>query len=285
MAVAGHIDLNTLDNLSRTCRAAHHALLQYRKMLLISTQRCVNENREVNTDDVIRYRARISTSYSVNYPQRTLDQDMDAKHQHWVKAGQCARDLVADCRRCGRVVCRVSGCPLPLAWAFAERTAQNCAIKAPTLIVLRNRHRRLCKACSRAPLGLMVRPSLPPETTLDAEAMQRHICKCDSSEGIWLCQPCGRNLRSEDDGYKWPVHPRILCEACHQFMIPVDDVHPPESSPPGPLVTLKPGVVAFTAANGPLNHLSLTFLPPLHLHIHILMPEPPFLPPPLTNPT
>lgn len=111
MAVAGHIDLNTLDNLSRTCRAVHHALVQFRTMLLVSTQRCINENREVNTDDVIRYRARISTSYSVNHPQRTLDQDMDTRYQNWVKAGQCARDLVSDCRRCGRVVCRVGGCP------------------------------------------------------------------------------------------------------------------------------------------------------------------------------
>ncbi|RKU49699.1 hypothetical protein DL546_009838 [Coniochaeta pulveracea] len=209
MAVASHLDLNTLDNLSRTCRGVHHALLQFRRMLLISTLRCVNEDLEVNTDDVIRYRARISTTYSVNYPQRPVDQGMDKRHQHWVKAGQCARDLVSDCRRCGRVVCR------------------NCAIKPPTPVVLRNRHRRLCKACGRAPLGLLAKPSLPPETTLNSEAMQRHICKCDSAEGIWLCQPCGRNLRSDDDGYKWPVTPCVLCEiCCHKSMFLVQGFHP-----------------------------------------------------------
>jgi hypothetical protein len=101
MAVAAHIDLNTLDNLARTCRAVRQDLLQYRKMLLVSTQHCCNEDLPVDKDEILRYRARAANWFYM--------QDLsNTSSGYRGKAGQCARDLVSECRRCGTVVCRVS---------------------------------------------------------------------------------------------------------------------------------------------------------------------------------
>ncbi|KAB5554545.1 hypothetical protein GE09DRAFT_131951 [Coniochaeta sp. 2T2.1] len=174
MAIAACIDLNTLDNLSRTCRAIHQGLLQYRKMLLVSTLHCCNEDLPVDEENTLRYRARAGNWFYMQDISRT---------NYTGKSGECARDLVSECRRCGTVVCR------------------NCAIKPPAPIVLRDRHRRLCASCTKAPLGRLVSPQLPPDTPVDAEQMQQAICKCDS-EGVWLCQPCGRTIRSDDYDYK-----------------------------------------------------------------------------------
>lgn len=99
MSVAASLDLNTLDNLSRTCRQIREGLLQYRKMLLVSTLRCTNEDLPVDPDETLRYRARAGNWYYMQDAGRS---------SYNAKAGQCARDLVAGCRRCGMVVCRVS---------------------------------------------------------------------------------------------------------------------------------------------------------------------------------
>jgi hypothetical protein len=99
MAVAACIDLNTLDNLSRTCRAIRQGLLQYRKMLLVSTLHCCNEDVPVDREDTLRYRARAGNWFYMQDISRT---------NYTGKSGECARDLVSECRRCGTVVCRVS---------------------------------------------------------------------------------------------------------------------------------------------------------------------------------
>ncbi|KAK4219604.1 hypothetical protein QBC37DRAFT_409328 [Rhypophila decipiens] len=175
MSVAAHIDLNTLDNLSRTCRQIREGLLQYRKMLLISTLHCSNEHLPVDPEETLRYRARAMNWFYMEDAGRT---------SYAGKSGKCARDLVAGCRRCGTVVCR------------------NCAIKPPAPIVLRDRHRRLCMTCAKAPLGSLVKPPLDPSVPLSSDIMQRSICTCDSFTGVWLCQPCGRTIRSDDYDYK-----------------------------------------------------------------------------------
>lgn len=99
MSVAAHIDLNTLDNLSRTCRQIREGLLQYRTMLLISTLHCSNEHLPVDPEETLRYRARAMNWFYMEDVGRT---------SYSGKSGHCARDLVAGCRRCGAVVCRVS---------------------------------------------------------------------------------------------------------------------------------------------------------------------------------
>lgn len=67
--------------------------------------------------------------------------------------------------------------------------------------MLRDRHRRLCIPCSKAPLGTLVQPPLHPDTPVDADEMRRAMCACES-EGVWLCQPCGRSIRGADHDYK-----------------------------------------------------------------------------------
>ena len=105
MSIASSIDLNTLDNLSRTCRQIREGLLQYRKMLLVSTLRCTNESLTVDPEDTLRYRARAGNWHYM--------QDM-ARASYNGKSGRCARDLVGGCRRCGTAVCRVTFPPTNL---------------------------------------------------------------------------------------------------------------------------------------------------------------------------
>ncbi|KAK4127324.1 hypothetical protein N657DRAFT_677958 [Parathielavia appendiculata] len=174
MSVASSIDLNTLDNLSRTCRQIRENLLQYRKMLLVSTLHCTNEHLPVDPEETLRFRARAANWYYM--------QDAGRSGYHG-KSGQCARDLVAECRRCGTVVCR------------------NCTTKPPAPIALPGRHRRLCAACVTAPLGSLVKPPLGPEVRLDSDEMARAVCTCELI-GVWLCQPCGRSIRGDDLEYK-----------------------------------------------------------------------------------
>ncbi len=98
MVVASCIDLNTLDNLSRTCRQVRAGLLQYRKMLLASTLNCCNEALPVDGEETLRYRARAGNWYYMEDTSRT---------SYSGKSGECARDMVSECRRCGVAVCRV----------------------------------------------------------------------------------------------------------------------------------------------------------------------------------
>lgn len=100
MAVASSLDLISLDNLSRTCRQIHVSLLQYRNPLKTHTLHCVNEDVKLDPDDTLRYRARAGNWYYMEEVGR-------ANGNYNGKSGQCARDMVAECRRCTRVVCRV----------------------------------------------------------------------------------------------------------------------------------------------------------------------------------
>ncbi|KAK7942985.1 uncharacterized protein PG986_012098 [Apiospora aurea] len=174
MAVASLLDLNALDNLSRTCRGVRQGLLQYRSSLVTHTLHCVNEDVVVDPEDTFRYRARAGNWFYM--------QEMGGDRYNG-KSGSCARDMVAECRRCAKVVCR------------------NCAIKPPAPIVLRDRHRRLCIPCTKAPLGTLAKPPLLPETPLDADLMKNAICTCQT-EGVWLCHPCGRSIRGTDHDYQ-----------------------------------------------------------------------------------
>ncbi|KAI2624979.1 hypothetical protein GGR54DRAFT_594365 [Hypoxylon sp. NC1633] len=174
MAIASSIDLNTLHNLSRTCRQVRRALLQYRSTVLPHTLHCVNEDEPIDPERTFRYRARAGNWYYME----------DGRTGNYNgKSGSCARDMVAECRRCGTAVCR------------------NCAIKPPAPAVLPDRHRRLCLPCSKAPLGSLAKPPLRADTPIDADEMQRAMCAC-ASEGVWLCQPCGRSMRGADHDYK-----------------------------------------------------------------------------------
>lgn len=198
MAVAAQLDLNDLDSLSRTCRGVHDSLLQYRSILLKSTVHCVNEELPVDPDSTLRYRARAGNWYYM--------EDTSRSSYYNGKAGSCARDMVSQCRKCSTVVCRVSSISrLPSSSMSLQLTKipgrQNCAIKPPAPAVMRDRHRRLCLSCQKAPVGRLVKPQLSPDIPVASDLVQRAICTCETA-GVWLCQPCGRGIRGADSEYR-----------------------------------------------------------------------------------
>ena len=83
--LAGQLDLNSLHDLSRSCRQFRANLLEYRDQLVRHTLHCVNENG----DGVVRS--------AVKSPFQLMSG----------KVGRCARDMVGECQRCAAVVCRV----------------------------------------------------------------------------------------------------------------------------------------------------------------------------------
>jgi hypothetical protein len=138
------------------------------------------------------------------------------------KISSCARDLVGPCRKCGTIVCR------------------NCAAKPLSNIRLTERLRRLCKACLDAPIEAHFHGLSPPEESIDvapassassvrsersfsgssasdgvsrlenfeisthaftSSAFLRGPCTCES-RGVFLCAPCGGNLRAADTTYQ-----------------------------------------------------------------------------------
>lgn len=102
ISIASHLDLNSLDALSSTCRQIRANLVQYRNQLLNSTLHCENEEMEIDPEHTFRYRARAADYYFVDMGRDTSNRNG--------KVGDCARDMVGGCRRCGRVVCRVRNC-------------------------------------------------------------------------------------------------------------------------------------------------------------------------------
>ncbi|CAG8978626.1 hypothetical protein HYALB_00013226 [Hymenoscyphus albidus] len=191
ISIASHIDLNTLDALAQSCRQVRASLIQYRKQLLSSTLHCENEDVEPDPENTLRSRARAATWYFVKTGREGGNG----------KIGDCARDLVGGCRRCNRVVCR------------------NCTIKPPSSGLLKHRHRRLCAACSKAPLSSLASssstngPNRASESTspINTNMLKLALCNC-ATEGVWLCQPCGRSLRSADSEYEgvWRWRTRYL---------------------------------------------------------------------------
>lgn len=117
-AIARSVDLNTLHALSRTCRQFHANLSPYRQQLVKQTLRCENEYIET-LSDMLDSGACIPDS--VKSVMRLLSQNARSSGRLTSgKISKCARDMVAECRRCSKVVCRVSllhqalCCPIPI---------------------------------------------------------------------------------------------------------------------------------------------------------------------------
>ncbi|OCK79115.1 hypothetical protein K432DRAFT_383360 [Lepidopterella palustris CBS 459.81] len=191
--LASLLDLNSLHDLSRTCRQFRANLLQYRNQLVNQSLRCVYE--DIKPGDKLADRIRESQQ-----AWRSSGSSSTGGRLTSGKVGKCARDMVGECQRCGTVVCR------------------NCIIKPPALSALNGRHRRLCRTCTKAPLSQLNSPSRPrssssnapsprsslilPETSppaFTAPAFQRAPCSCETT--IWLCQACGHSLRTADKTY------------------------------------------------------------------------------------
>ncbi|KAI1273740.1 hypothetical protein F5Y07DRAFT_375474 [Xylaria sp. FL0933] len=165
IAIVSWLDLNTLDNLSRTCRQIRENLLQYRVPLVTHTMHCYKERPPLEPED-----------NEMNWYYMSINESYRRK-------GSCARDMVSECRRCSRPVCR------------------NCIIRPPGPSTFRDRHRRLCIPCTKAPLTALANPPLLAGTSIDAGEMQRAMCTCHS-DGVWLCHPCGRNIIGADQDYR-----------------------------------------------------------------------------------
>lgn len=94
--ITTHLDLITLTSLALTCRQIRSNLLPFRSQLISRTLRCTNDAVALSKEHTLRYRARATNWYF-------LEEDGGKEG----KVGECARDLVGGCRRCGGVVCRV----------------------------------------------------------------------------------------------------------------------------------------------------------------------------------
>lgn len=95
------LDLNSLHDLALTCRQFRANLLQYRKQLIAQSLRCSNEDKPIQGLASDRFReshAVWDTASAGSYGGRLTSG----------KIGDCARDMVDECRKCGTVVCRVS---------------------------------------------------------------------------------------------------------------------------------------------------------------------------------
>ncbi|KAL4881358.1 hypothetical protein BJY04DRAFT_188729 [Aspergillus karnatakaensis] len=185
--IARSIDLSTLQALSETCRQFYANLLPYRSQLAKQTLRCENEYIET-LSDMLHSGAAIPDS--VKSVIRLLSRGALTSGQLTSgKISKCARDMVAECRGCSKVVCR------------------NCTAKPPNSATLKNRIRRLCITCRKAPLShlassslLAPLPSTTSETTNKAAVALRDTCTCQ--DVLWLCNQCGQKLRRNDTTYR-----------------------------------------------------------------------------------
>ncbi|KAL4788203.1 hypothetical protein BJX76DRAFT_316622 [Aspergillus varians] len=188
MEIGRSVDLNTLYALSRTCRQFYVNLAPYRQQLVKHTLRCENEYIETLSDML---KSGTAIPDSVKTVIRLLSRSALSSGQLTSgKISKCARDMVGECRGCSKVVCR------------------NCTAKPPNSATLKNRIRRLCTTCRKAPLNKLVSPSLhaplPPTKSDSANntsaVLLRDTCTCQ--DVLWLCNQCGQKLRRNDTTYR-----------------------------------------------------------------------------------
>ncbi|KAI2640025.1 hypothetical protein GGS21DRAFT_504667 [Xylaria nigripes] len=163
-SIVSWLDLNSLDNLSRSCRQIRASLLEHRGALVKWTLRCFQDESPLG-------------------PQENDMAHVRSISEDHRRQGTCARDMVGGCRRCGKPVCR------------------NCIYRPQGSPTFNERHRRLCKVCTKAPLAALTNPPLLPNTPLDANEMQRAICTCQK-DTLWLCATCGYSILDADQIYK-----------------------------------------------------------------------------------
>ncbi|KAI9831681.1 MAG: hypothetical protein M1819_004747 [Sarea resinae] len=194
------LDLVDLHALAQTCRQFRVNLLQFQRQLVTQTLRCENEG--LDGPQIPRQRPRADEN-----PWARLGERGDRRAIQRLSSGEvgrCARDLVAACRKCDRVVCRVGLSAIFGGSRLIQYTAQNCISKPPVSVKLAGRHRRLCLTCLNVPLSYHTTPgnllSAARRHTFTLEAFSRKPCTCPDS--VWLCQPCGQALASIDTTYR-----------------------------------------------------------------------------------
>ncbi|KAK4899465.1 hypothetical protein LTR27_003198 [Elasticomyces elasticus] len=175
--LASNLDLNSLHELSRTCRQFRAHLLQYRTQLIEHSLKCANEdsNPAARLGTALHASHRVWTAYGT--------EGVKVGRITTGKVGACARDLVGPCRRCGKIICR------------------NCTLKPPPTTAFKGRHRRLCRADMKSSLDMLtVVSSHAAGTSESLVRFSRSPCTCD--DGLWICQQeCGQSLRPNDTAY------------------------------------------------------------------------------------
>ncbi|KAI9787057.1 MAG: hypothetical protein M1816_007728 [Peltula sp. TS41687] len=174
--IAHSLDLNTLHALSLACRQVRANMLPCRRELVRWTLRC-------ELDGAVTLAEVLDLDALLRRDGGTYRKDDGIPLR---RRGTCARDLVGECRRCGRVICR------------------NCIVKPPPSRALASRHRRLCPTCNVVPLACHTLPSSAPVESLEepqftSAAFLRGPCNCP--ESVWLCQSCGQSLGTADTTY------------------------------------------------------------------------------------
>lgn len=141
------------------------------------------------------------------------------------KISSCARDLVAPCRRCGTIVCRNCIAKSPSNARMKDRYRRLCktCLDAPLdshLQPLLSVHDTLdgvsasSASSIRSERSFSGSSSCSPTQIFDeheathgqghsftSSAFSRTPCTCESG-GVFLCAPCGQNLRAADTTYK-----------------------------------------------------------------------------------
>jgi hypothetical protein len=104
--LARYLDLNTLDAVSRTCRQIRANLIPYSRQLVKRTLRCETQYNVILNELI---REGVSLSEGIKLASRLINDDAPKNGRlRWGISGLCARDMVAECQRCSKVVCRVS---------------------------------------------------------------------------------------------------------------------------------------------------------------------------------
>jgi hypothetical protein len=101
--IARHLDLNSLHDLSRTCRQFRANLLQHRRQLIPHTLRCVSDVSASPQKPGVVSSVEADDTWITHGPAGIRIPRLTSG-----KFGACARDMVGECRRCGVFVCRVS---------------------------------------------------------------------------------------------------------------------------------------------------------------------------------
>ncbi|KAI5207723.1 hypothetical protein E4T39_01773, partial [Aureobasidium subglaciale] len=182
--IAHHLDLNSLHDLSRTCRQYRANLLQHRKQLMSQTLRCESESPLVSAGGKLgnSFRETEDGNWNTHGPEGIRIPRLTSG-----RVGACARDMVGECRRCGSVICR------------------NCIMKAPSATALKARHRRLCRTCKPHDPSSQVTQDYFADhwerlcSSSSPQPLYRSPCTC--STHIWICSPCGTTLRTHDTSY------------------------------------------------------------------------------------
>ena len=109
--IARQLDLNTIHDLSRTCRQVRANLLQNRRQLVRCSLRCTNDAAQDLEHVGMPERYQQPPQQRQGWQQASLDDPIREYALQQKRLSTCARDMVDGCRRCGAAVCRVSILP------------------------------------------------------------------------------------------------------------------------------------------------------------------------------